>query len=78
MYHNVYDPKVLDSRVWTNSVDPDQTSTAPSGAVVIRVYTVCHSVCIFWTHHSVVKRHSSNFMIITAIVRVSKYLGFLW
>ena len=31
----------------------------------IRVYIVCHSVCIIWTHCSMVKPHSSNFRVIT-------------
>ena len=31
----------------------------------IRVYTVCHSVCIVWTHYSMVEPHSSNFRVIT-------------
>ena len=31
----------------------------------IRVYTVCHSVCILWTHYSMVEPHSSNFRVIT-------------
>ena len=29
------------------------------------VYTVCHSVCIVWTHYSMVEPHSSNFRVIT-------------
>ena len=29
------------------------------------VYTVCHSVCIVWTHYSMVETHSSNFREIT-------------
>ena len=32
---------------------------------LIRVYTVCHSVCIVWTHYSMVEPHSSNFRVIT-------------
>ena len=40
------------------------------------VYTVCHSVCIFWTHYSMVEPHCSNFRIITAIFRLSE-LGIL-
>ena len=40
-------------------------------------YTVCHSVCIFWTHYSMAEAHCSNFRIITAIFRVSEYLGVL-
>ena len=34
---------------------------------LIRVYTVWHSVNIFWTHYSVLKRDCSNFRIITSI-----------
>ena len=33
--------------------------------LLIRVYTVCHSVCIVWTHYSMVEPHSSNFRVIT-------------
>ena len=29
--------------------------------------TVCHSVCIIWTHYSMVEPHSSNFRVITTI-----------
>ena len=32
---------------------------------LFRVYTVCHSVCIVWTHYSLVEPHSSNFRVIT-------------
>ena len=32
---------------------------------LIRVYTVCHSVCIIWTHYYMVEPHSSNFRVIT-------------
>ena len=32
---------------------------------LIRVYTVCHSACIVWTHYSMVEPHSSNFRVIT-------------
>ena len=43
---------------------------------MIRVYSVvCHSVCIFWTHNSMVEPHCSTFRIITAIFRVSESLG---
>ena len=34
---------------------------------LIRVSTVCHSVCIVWTHYSMVEPHSSNLRVITAI-----------
>ena len=36
----------------------------------IRVYTVCHSVCIIWTHYSTEELHSSNFRVI-----ITKFLG---
>ena len=58
MYRN--DPKFSDRYACANSADPDQT--APSS--LIRVYTVCHSVCIVWTYYSVVEPHSSNFRVI--------------
>ena len=35
--------------------------------LLIKGYTVCHSVNIFWTHYSTVKPHCSNFRVITAI-----------
>ena len=43
-----------DRQVWANRW-ADQRSSL-SG-----VYTVCHSVCIFWTHYFVVKRYWSQF-----------------
>ena len=61
-YYYRNDPKFSDRQAWANSADPDQT--APS---LIRVYTVCHSVCIVWTHYCMVKPHSSNFRVITTI-----------
>ena len=39
--------KFLGRQVWANRTDPDQT--APEG--VIKVYTVCHSARIFYTHY---------------------------
>ena len=62
-------PKFSDRYAWANSADPDQTSS------LIRVYTVCHSVCIVWTHYSMVEPHSSNFRVITTTFGVSEYLG---
>ena len=38
---------------------------------LIRVYTVCHSVCIFCTHYSIVNLCCFHFRIITAVFRVS-------
>ena len=44
---------------------------------LIRVYTACYPVYIFWAN-SVVKQFCSNFRIITAIFCVSKFLGVFW
>ena len=46
---------------WKNSANPDQT--------------ICHFVCIVWTHYSMVEQHGSNFRVITSNVWVSDYLG---
>ena len=61
-YQSFYNsiPKFSDRQVWESSVGPDQISS------LIRVYTVCHSVCIFWTHYSMVEPLCSNFRVITA------------
>ena len=42
---------------------------------LIWVYTVCLSVCIFWTRYSMVEPHSSNFKLITIIFWGSEFLG---
>ena len=44
---------------------------------LIRVYTVCNSLCIFWTHYSKVKPPRSTFRVTTANFRVSVVLEFL-
>ena len=47
---------------------------------LIRVYTVCHSVCIVWTHYSMVVPHSSNFRVIATNflgVRIFRKLRYL-
>ena len=54
--------KFSDRQVRANSADPDQRNS------LIRVYTVCHSVCTVWTHYSMVEPHSSNFRVITTNV----------
>ena len=55
------------------SADPDHCSWRSS---LIRVYTVCLSLCIIWTHYSMVEPHSSNFRVITTFFfGVSEYLG---
>ena len=45
---------------------------------LIRVYTVCHSICIFWTHSCMAKPHCSNFRLTTAIFWVFKLFTFSW
>ena len=69
-YHN--DPKFSDRYAWANRADPDQTAPESDQGLhclplssLIRVYTVCHSVCIVWTHYSMVEPHSSSFRVIT-------------
>ena len=44
------DQKFLDRQDWANSVNPGQTTPD-----LIKVYTVCHSFCSFWTCLSMVK-----------------------
>ena len=44
---------------------PGQTVQTQIRSSLIRVYTVCQSVCIIWTHYSMVELHSSNFRVIT-------------
>ena len=43
---------------------PGQT-VQPQWSSLIKVCTVFHSVCIVWTHYSMVEPHSSNFRVIT-------------
>ena len=48
---------------------------------LIRVYTVCHSVCIVWTHYSMVEPHSPNFRVITTNflgVRIYRKFTVFW
>ena len=42
---------------------------------LIRVYTVCHSICTFWTHYSIVQPPFSNFRVIKA--KCSDFYGTL-
>ena len=46
---------------------PGQTVQTQIRLLLIRVDTVCHSVCIVWTHYSMVEPHSSNFRVIRTI-----------
>ena len=59
-YHNF--TKFSDRYAWANSADPDQTALEEQSD---QVYTVCHSICIVWTHYCMVEPYSSNFRVIT-------------
>ena len=62
-------PKFWDRLAWANSADQDQTTPICSNrSSLIRVYMVCHSIFIFWTHYCMLKSPCSNFRIITAII----------
>ena len=51
----------------------------PKRSSLIRVYTVCHSVCIYWTYYSMIKIHIVHFRIITAyFVVISTLIYSLW
>ena len=54
---------------------PGQIVQTQIRSSLIRVYTVCHSVCMVWTHYSMVEPHSSNLEWLRQIVWVSEYLG---
>ena len=53
--------------VWTEMSGQDQTAHCSWRSSLIRIYTVCRSACIFWTHNSVVKPPRSHFRNITTI-----------
>ena len=54
---------VMSLSVWTDR--PGQTVQTKIRLLLIRVYTVCHSVCIVWTHYSMVEPYSSSFRVTT-------------
>ena len=55
-----------------------QTVQAQIRLLLIRVYNVCISLCIFWIHYSKEKPSCSTFKVITANFRLSEILGILW
>ena len=66
-YHTVQTPYTLHT-VMIQSFRtgmPGQTVQTKIRLLLIRVYTVYRSVCIIWTHYSMVEPHSSNFRVIT-------------
>ena len=48
------DPKFSDIQVRANSADTDQTALQGAGSSLIRVFTVCLSICIFWANNPIV------------------------
>ena len=48
----------------------DRSGQTVQRSSLIRVYTVCYSLCIFWTRYSMVEPHYTNFRVIT-----TKFLG---
>ena len=54
------DPKFSDIQVFANSADPDQTSPREKQRDHCLISTVCHSVCIFWTHYLMAKQPCST------------------
>ena len=53
---------------WANMTGALGNECRPrSNCSLIRIYTVCHSACIFWTHYCMLKPYFSNFRIITLI-----------
>ena len=47
------------------SFQTDMPAQTVQTQILIRVYTVCHSVGIVWTRYFMVEPHSSNFRVIT-------------
>ena len=45
------------------TIMPEQT--VQTQIRLLRVYTVCHSVCIIWTPYSIVEPHNSNYRVIS-------------
>ena len=80
------DPKFLDRYARANSADPvcpgkqcGPRSDCSKRSSLIRVYTVCNSLCIVWTHYSMVEPDSSNFRVITTNVRIfRKFTVVFW
>ena len=58
-----------DHEFLANRTDQNHTAPAVWSSSLVRVYTVYHSVYMFWTHDStIIKPHHSNFRITIAIV----------
>ena len=70
----------LTGRSWQTVQTQIPGQTAPLGSL-IRVYTVCHTICIFWMHYSMVKPSCSNFRMIKphfSGVRIFRVVTILW
>ena len=61
----VFRSTVMILSFWTDMPGQKVQTQIRLRSSLIRVYTVCHSVCIVWTHYSMVEPHSSNFRVIT-------------
>ena len=65
-FHNmtIIDPFILTVMILSFRADmPGQT--VQTQIRLLGVYTVCHSICIVWTHYSMIEPHCSNFRVIT-------------
>ena len=51
--------------VMIRSFRTDMPGQTVQTQIRLRVYTVCHSACIVWTHYIIVEPHSLNFRVIT-------------
>ena len=62
---------------WYSSLNHMPWQTVPTQmSSLIRVYTVCHSICTVWTHYPTVEPHSSNFRVITSLLGVRIFRKF--
>ena len=64
-----YNPKFLHRPVWADSV----ASRSDCSWSLIRVYTACHSIWIFWKLYCMVKPNCLSFRIITAFFLMSEF-----
>ena len=58
------------------TIMPEQT--VQTQIRLLRVYTVCHSVCILWTPYSMVEPHNSNYRVITTNLLGVRIFRELW
>ena len=71
------DPKFSDVHAWANDVDPDQTASLGKQCRAISVdpdLSVSYGLITLWYSHTL----QISYRTITAIFRVSEFLGILW